>query len=90
MAFLPPWHRRDAPDGGDLGRWISAVYEVVVEGVARAVSLARPHYGLVGVGPRKLGQRREWASRPYWLVEGSARHSMWSGQYASPLLIDLP
>jgi hypothetical protein len=50
VAFLPPWHRRDAPDGGDLGRWISAVYEVVVEGVARAVSLARPHYGLVGVG----------------------------------------
>jgi hypothetical protein len=30
VTFLPPWHGRDAPDGGDLCRWVWAVYEVVV------------------------------------------------------------
>src|SRR5688572_192139 len=42
VELLPPWHRRDAPDGRDLGRWVPAVYEVVVEGVARRFALARP------------------------------------------------
>ena len=58
VAFLPPWHGRDAPDGGELGFRVPAVYELVVEGVAGAVSFSRPKERLVGVGLRKLGQRR--------------------------------
>ena len=38
------------PDGGDLGFRVIAVYEVVVEGVARSFVLARPQQRLVGVG----------------------------------------
>jgi hypothetical protein len=53
-------HGRDAPDGGDLGRRIAAVYEVVVEGVTRPLALAHPQQGFVRMGPRKLGQRRAW------------------------------
>jgi hypothetical protein len=43
------------------------------------------------VGPRKLEQRsRALSSRPPCSAEGSARDSMWSCQYASPLIIGLP
>jgi hypothetical protein len=55
-------HGRDAPYGGDLGCWIRAVYEVVVEGVDRGFALARPKQCFVGVGPRKLAQRLAWRS----------------------------
>ena len=58
MTFLPPWHGTDAPDGGDLRFGVSAVDQAVVEGVVGAISFSRPHDGLVGVGPRKVGQRR--------------------------------
>jgi hypothetical protein len=54
VGLLPPGHDGDAPDGGELGGGVRAVYEVVVEGVARAFALARPQEGFVGVGPRKL------------------------------------
>jgi hypothetical protein len=62
IELLPPWHGGDAPEGGDLGFGVPAVYEVVVEGVAGATTLARPQNCLVSVGPRKLGQRREQRS----------------------------
>src|SRR5215211_5210351 len=52
-------YRRYGPDGGELGGGLSAVNEIVVEDVART-SLACPEQCLVGVGPRKSGQRREW------------------------------
>src|SRR5918998_6707396 len=58
VELLPLGHRRDVPDGGDLCFRVSAVYEVVVEGVLRTFTLARPQQRLVGVGPRKLEQRR--------------------------------
>src|SRR5919112_186253 len=57
-------HRRYGPDGGELGRGVSAVNEVVVEGVA-GTSLASPEQCFVGVGPRKLGQRPAWRSEPW-------------------------
>jgi hypothetical protein len=47
------------PDGGDLCSRVSAVNEIVVEGVARSTSLARQEQCLVGMGPRKLGQRQD-------------------------------
>ena len=62
VALLPHGHRREAPDGGDLGVWVVAVYEVVVEGVARSFAPARPQQDFVGVGARKLGQRLGWRS----------------------------
>ena len=34
---------------------VSAVYELVVEGVAGAVLLSRPNDSLVGVGPTQVG-----------------------------------
>ena len=37
----------------EVGSW--AVYEVVVEGVARAFVFARPQEGFVGVGPKQVG-----------------------------------
>jgi len=58
VTFLPPWHGRDVPDGGELDFRVSAIYEFVVEGVARSASLARPKQCFVGLGLRKLGQRR--------------------------------
>jgi hypothetical protein len=42
VGLLPPGHGGDAPDGGELGGGVGAVYEVVVEGVVRALALARP------------------------------------------------
>ena len=60
MSFLSVWHGRDAPDGGDLGCGVTAVYDVVVEGMSLA--LARPKQRLVSVGPSKLGQRLVWRS----------------------------
>jgi hypothetical protein len=39
-----------------LGGGVSTVYEVVVEGVARAFVLARPQECFVGVGPPESGQ----------------------------------
>jgi hypothetical protein len=62
VGLLCPGHRGEVPDGGDLGGGVSTVYEVVVEGVARTLALARPQQCFVGVGPRKLGQRRGWCS----------------------------
>ena len=62
VALLPPWHGGDAPDRGDLGCRVDAVYEVVVEGISGTFALARPQNGLVCVGPRKLGQRLAWRS----------------------------
>jgi hypothetical protein len=38
------------PDGGELGGWVCAVYEVVVEGISRSACLACPQQCLVGVG----------------------------------------
>jgi hypothetical protein len=48
-------YRSYSPDG--VCR-VGAIYEVVVEGVARSSSFACPEQCLVGVGSRKLGQRR--------------------------------
>ena len=62
MKFLPPRHGRDVPEGGELGVLVLAVYKVVVEGMVRSASLARPQQRLVGVGPRKLGQRQAYVS----------------------------
>ena len=62
VKLLLPGHGRDAPDGGDLCFWVSAVDKVVVEGVAEAASLARPKERFVGVGPRKSGQRLAYRS----------------------------
>ena len=56
MGLLPHGHRRETPDGGDLGCWVATVYEVVFEGVARPFTFAPPQEHLVGVDPRKLGQ----------------------------------
>src|SRR5687768_911183 len=50
VKLLLPWHGRDVPDRGDLCFRISAVYEVVVEGVARSASLSGPQQRFVGVG----------------------------------------
>src|SRR5215210_994793 len=50
VAFLSPWHGWDAPDGGDLGCRIGAVYEVVVESMLCTLAFARPQERLVGVG----------------------------------------
>src|ERR671911_41245 len=58
VTFLPPGHGRDAPDGGDLGAWVWAVYEVVVEGVAGGAPPFPPHPRLVGGGARHMGQRQ--------------------------------
>jgi hypothetical protein len=57
VGFLPHRYGGDVPDGGELGGGVWAVHEIVVEGVARGLALARPQEGLVGVGPRKSGQR---------------------------------
>ena len=48
------------PDGGDLCSRVSAVNEVVVEGVARSTSLARPQQRLVGVGESGVQGVRRW------------------------------
>jgi hypothetical protein len=56
-ALLTSGNSRDAPDRGDLGARIGAVYEIIVEGVTSTPALARPDEGVVGVGLRKLGQR---------------------------------
>ncbi len=48
------------PDGGDLCSRVSAVYEVVVEGVARSASLACPQQCLVGVGESGVEGVRRW------------------------------
>ena len=72
VEFLPDGHGRDVPDGGDLGSWVPAVYEVVVEGVARAFAPARPQKCFVGVGPRKLRQRLAWR-----FVRQSKRVATW-------------
>src|SRR5215211_1124417 len=50
VTFLPSRHGRDAPHGRDLGFRVSAVYELVVEGMSRFASLARPKERFVGVG----------------------------------------
>jgi hypothetical protein len=76
VGFLPDGHGGDVPDGGELGGGVGAVDEVVVEGVAGALAPARPQQRLVGVGPRKLGQREASTSGPYCRAERSARHSM--------------
>jgi hypothetical protein len=57
VQLLTLRRRRDAPHRRYLCAGNQAVYEVVVEGVSPA--LARPEQSLVGVGPRKLGQRRD-------------------------------
>ena len=58
MGFLPHGYGGDVPYGGDLGGGVGAVYEVVVEGVARSLALASPQECFVVLGPRKLGQRQ--------------------------------
>ena len=58
VELLPHGHGGDAPDGGDLGGGIGGVYEVVVEGVAGAFVFGGPDQGFMGMGPRKLEQRR--------------------------------
>src|SRR5215217_1621080 len=50
----------NAPDARELSARVRAVYEVVVEGVARFSTFARPDQGFVRVGPRKSGQRRAY------------------------------
>jgi hypothetical protein len=42
VELLPPCHGRDVPDGRELGSEISAIDQVVVEGMAGSASLARP------------------------------------------------
>src|SRR5829696_739154 len=49
IKLLPLRHGLNAPDGGHLGARVSAVYEVVVEGVLGAFTLARPQDCFVGV-----------------------------------------
>ena len=61
VGLLPHGHGGDVPYGGELGGWVGAVYEVVVEGVPGVLAPARPQEGFVAcVGPRKLGQRLAW------------------------------
>src|SRR5215210_3118283 len=60
VTFLPPWHGRDVPDGGELDFRVSAIYEVVVEGVARSASLARPKQCFVGVSESGVEGVRRW------------------------------
>ena len=62
VEFLPHGHGRDAPDRGDLGFRVVAVYEVVVEGVMRPLAPARPQQGFVGVVPTCVGPRLGWRS----------------------------
>jgi hypothetical protein len=62
VKFLLLGHGSDAPDGKDLCFWVSAVDKDVVEGVAKAASLARPKERFVGVDPRKSGQRLAYRS----------------------------
>jgi hypothetical protein len=69
VQLLLLWDGRDASDGGELGA--GSVYEVVVEGVACPFTLARPEQSLVGVGPRKPGQRRAYPSA--MCLEGTAK-----------------
>src|SRR5215203_2436677 len=69
MKLLPLWDGRDVPDGRDLCFRLSAVYEVVVEGVARSTSLARPKECLVGMGEGCVQGVRRWVwFRPRNLV----------------------
>src|SRR5829696_5369740 len=60
VGLLPSGHGGDVPYGGDLGGGIGAVYEVVVEGVARAFALARPQECFVGVGEGGVEDVRWW------------------------------
>ena len=54
VRLLPHGHGGDGPYGGDLGRWIGAVYEDVVEGVARPCPCS-PTAGCRGRGPTQAG-----------------------------------
>jgi hypothetical protein len=65
---------RNAPDQLDLARRVKAVYEIVVEGMPGRAAPRIPGQGLVGVGPRKTGQRprREgWPFELHWGQMGS-------------------
>src|SRR5688572_30090639 len=50
VKLLPAWHGRDVPDGGELGSRISAIDEVVVEGMSRCATLFGPQQRFVGMG----------------------------------------
>ena len=65
------------PDGGELGGWVCAVYEVVVEGISRTASLPRPEQCLVGVGKGGVeGVRRRLWLRPCNLINDLAPHRL--------------
>jgi hypothetical protein len=49
-ALLALGYGKDTPDRGELAGGIRVVYEIVVEGVSGASTLARPEEGLVGMG----------------------------------------
>src|SRR5215217_6906983 len=70
VGLLPFGHGGDAPDRGDLGGGVGAVYEVVVEGVGRSLALARPQEGLVGVGEGGVEDVRWWV----WFGPGDLVH----------------
>src|SRR5215210_2780508 len=76
VELLLPGHGRYGLDGGDLGGGVSAVYEVVVEGVAGA-SLARPEQCLVGVGEGGVEGVRGWVRfRPRDLIYEPQFHGL--------------
>ena len=79
MKLLPVWNGRDVPDGGELGGRISAVDEVVIEGMAGSATFARPEERLVGVGKGGVEcvRRRVWL-RPCNLVNDLAPHRLQS------------
>src|SRR5215210_874991 len=76
VQLLLVGYGRYGPDGGDLGGGVSAVYEVVVEGVAGA-SLARPEQRLVGVGEGGVEGVRGWVRfRPRDLIYEPQFHGL--------------
>ena len=50
VVLLPLGHGRYGPDVGELCLRVCAIDQVVVEGISRSASLARPEQRLVGLG----------------------------------------